>query len=266
MTELVNSSEIASEELLNSKLIALTTEVQSLSADKVLIEQDLDEAKESLEKIQNELKMTLQNVDALQQENKIIKGQLITANKSLINIKGENVKYKNDFDAWEQSKNKILKNKITIESTNDGLQKELALEKTNNAKQIGKLKNVHQTKIEELNRKNAQNEHMLEKQCIDLRAEINGMNNEHKDVVTSQATRLRSYEHQINLLEARCSRLQMTLEFSGKPKAIDLNMEKKLHKLEEERDNHLGKITELENMMSLARVNQHYDFRSKSLF
>ena len=109
MTELINSSEIASEELLNSKLIALTTEVQSLTADKVLIEQDLVETKESLEKIQNELKIEFANVDTMQQENKIIKDQLVTANKSLITLKGENVKYKEDFDAWEQSKNEILK-------------------------------------------------------------------------------------------------------------------------------------------------------------
>ena len=144
--KLVNSSEIASEELLNSKLIALSTEVQSLTADKLLVEQDLVEAKESLQKIQNELKLSLQNVDTLQQENKIIKDQLVTTNKSLITLKGENVKYKEDYDAWEQSKNTILENKTTVENTNNELKKELELEKTNNAKQLGKLKNIHQHK------------------------------------------------------------------------------------------------------------------------
>jgi len=266
MTDFVDSSNIANEALLNSKLIALTTEVQSLTADKIMVDQDLIESREALEKLQNELKLTLQNVDILQKENITIKDQLKLANKALINIKGENVKYKDDYDSWEISKKEILDNKNNMEKITTDLQSELKIEKTNHAKQLGKLKNIHQEKIEDLNRKHAQSEHLLEKQCVDLKAQINCMNNEHKDVVTSQATRLRNYEHQINLLEARCSRLQMTLEFSEKPKAVDLNMEKQLKKLEEERDNHLGKITELENMMSLARVNQHYDFRSKTLF
>ena len=92
------------------------------------------------------------------------------------------------------------------------------------------------------------------------------MNDEHKDVVTSQATRLRNYEHQISLLETRCNRLQMSLELSVKPKVTEINMGNQIREMEKEKQTYMDRIEELQGKMSRAKISQHYDFRAKSLF
>ena len=115
-------------------------------------------------------------------------------------------------------------------------------------------------------KKHAEVEHNLQNQIIDLKAERTLMLNDHKDVVTSQATRLRAYEHQINILETRNNRLQMSLEFSVKPKTQEIDSEVRIQKLEKEREEHLKAMKTLSDKMAMSRLNQHYDFRNNALF
>lgn len=252
---MVEASSVASESLLNSKIIAYETEIQSLTADKLLVEQDLSEAKEALQKIQKELQLSLETSKAMQDENSILKSTLTTQKTDLQALPS----LRAERESLEDTLRKIEKDK-------DNFMQELRDCKNQSAKDLGRLKNAQQEKLDMMMQEKAKLEHQLQSQIIDLKAQITNMSNEHKDVVTSQATRLRAYEHQINILETRCNRLQMSLEFSAKPKQQDQNLERQLKDMEKEREMHLKTMEDLEKRMSLARINQHYDFRAKSLF
>ena len=54
MANLVESADIEEVAILKSKMIAYETEIQSLTADKVLVEQDFDVTKDALEKLKKE--------------------------------------------------------------------------------------------------------------------------------------------------------------------------------------------------------------------
>ena len=251
----METSNIGSDTLLQSKIIAYESEIQSITANKVLVDQDLYEANEALEKLQSELQITLTLVGTLQKENEYLKSNFQSNLTEIETLKKQTV------------------NQVDLQSAIDKLRveketycKDFTQFKNDSAKDIGKLKNIHQQKVESLMKKNAGKEHDLQNQVIELKGERTVMLNDHKDVVTAQATRLRAYEHQINILETRNNRLQMSLEFSAKPKTQDIDKQGKIEKLEEERRRHLKKMEDLENKMAMSRLNQHYDFRSKSLF
>jgi chromosome segregation ATPase len=255
MANLVETSNIGSDTLLQSKIIAYESEIQSITADKVLADQDLYEANEALEKLQSELQITLTLVGTLQKENDYLKSNFQSNLTEIETLKKQTV------------------NQVDLQSAIDKLRveketycKDFRQFKNDSAKDIGKLKNIHQQKVESLMKKNASKEHDLQNQVIELKGERTVMVDDHKDVVTAQATRLRAYEHQINILETRNNRLQMSLEFSAKPKTQDIDKQGKIEQLEEERRRHLKKMEDLENKMAMSRLNQHYDFRSKSLF
>ncbi|MAU13987.1 MAG: hypothetical protein CMH46_00420 [Muricauda sp.] len=255
MANLVDTSQIASDTLLNSKLAVCETEIQSLTADKLLIEQDLYEANEALEKLRKELQLNIANMVTLQQDNDKMK-QLIQT------LSGEVETYKGQLIPQEDLQSKLKQ--LTEEKEKYGA--DFTQFKKDSAKDLGKLKNIHQEKIETLMKNHADEVHNLQNQVVELKGERTLLLDDHKDVVTAQATRLRAYEHQINLLETRNNRLQMNLEFSIKPKTTEIDTQGKIQKLEAEREHHLQQMQDLSNRMAMSRLNQHYDFRSKSLF
>lgn len=255
MANLVESADIEEVAILKSKMIAYETEIQSLTADKVLVEQDFDETKDALEKLKKELQASLATISDLKLEAKKNEEQLATFGQ------------KQATYALQQEKYQELEDLIKrLEAENKKYCKDFSTFKTNSAKDVGKLKNIHQEKMENLMKKHAEVEHNLQNQIIDLKAERTLMLNDHKDVVTSQATRLRAYEHQINILETRNNRLQMSLEFSVKPKTQEIDSEVRIQKLEKEREEHLKAMKTLSDKMAMSRLNQHYDFRNNALF
>jgi len=266
MAKLVSSEKIAPDAILNSKLIAYETEIQSLTADKLMLEQDLTETKEKLEKISNELKMNMQTIDSMKNENSVLKENLKTTDTKLQTLQKDSNSLIEGRKEWQDEQQSLRESEKKYKKNSLQLTDEIKTLKTLCAKDIGRLKNLHQKDIEQMNQDRAKAEHVLQSQLVNLKAEITAMNNEHKDVVTSQATRLRNYEHQISILETRCNRLQMSLELSVKPKVTDINMENQLKQMENERREYMGKIQELQNKMSRAKITQHYDFRAKSLF
>lgn len=266
MAKLVSSEKIAPDDILKSKLIAFETEIQSLTADKLLLEQDLAETKEQLEKISNELRINIQTIDSMKNENSVLKQNLKTTDTKLQNLKKSSDSLIKGHKEWKEEQESLRHSEEKYRKNSLKLTEEISNLKTLCAKDIGRLKNLHQKDIEQMNQDRAKAEHILQSQLINLRAEITNMNDEHKDVVTSQATRLRNYEHQISLLETRCNRLQMSLELSVKPKVTDINMENQLKRMESEKRDYMNKIEELQNKMSRAKISQHYDFRAKSLF
>ena len=266
MAKLVSSEKIAPDAILNSKLIAYETEIQSLTADKLMLEQDLTDTKEKLEKISNELKMNLQTIDSMKNENSVLKENLKTTDTKLQTLQKTSNSLIEGRKEWQNEQQSLRESEEKYKKNSLQLTDEIKTLKTLCAKDIGRLKNLHQKDIEQMNQDRAKAEHVLQSQLINLKAEITAMNNEHKDVVTSQATRLRNYEHQISILETRCNRLQMSLELSVKPKVTDINMENQLKQMENERREYMDKIQELQNKMSRAKITQHYDFRAKSLF
>ena len=266
MAKLVSSEKIAPDAILNSKLIAYETEIQALTADKILLEQDLTETKEKLEKIRNELNMNTQTIDSMKNENSVLKENLKATDTKLQTLQKNSDSLIKGHKEWQEEQQSLRQSEEKYRTKTLQLTDEIKTLKTLCAKDIGRLKNLHQKDIEQINQDRAKAEHVLQSQVINLRAEITNMNDEHKDVVTSQATRLRNYEHQISLLETRCNRLQMSLELSVKPKVTDINMENQLKQMELEKRDYMNKIEELQNKMSRAKISQHYDFRAKSLF
>ena len=266
MAQMVSSNKIAPDVILNSKLIAYETEIQSLTADKLLLEQDFAETKEKLEKISNEQKVNMQTIDSLKNENSVLKGNLKKTDTELQNLKETSSNLIQGRKEWQEEQKSLRLSEEKFKKSSLQLTDDIKALKTLCAKDIGRLKNLHQKDIEQMNQDRAKAEHMLQTQIINLKAEITHMNDEHKDVVTSQATRLRNYEHQISLLETRCNRLQMSLELSVKPKVTEINMENQIKEMEKEKKSYINRIEELQGKMSRAKISQHYDFRAKSLF
>lgn len=266
MAEMVASEKVAPDVILNSKLMAYETEIQSLTADKLLIDQDLQEAKEKIEKISHELRLNLQTIDSMKNENMLLKQSLKTTDSKLQELEKVNTSLVNGKKTWQDEEKALREAEQKYKTSSIKLEDDIKILKTKCAKDIGRLKNLHQKDIEQMQHDRAKAEHVLQTQIINLKAEITGMNDEHKDVVTSQATRLRNYEHQISILETRCNRLQMSLELSVKPKVTDINMENQLKEMEQEKQSYMAKIEDLQNKMSRAKITQHYDFRAKSLF
>lgn len=252
MAALVDSDDIEERAILKSKIVAYESELQSITADKVLLEQDLEETREALEKIEKELQSNVGTVSKLESSNKELQEQL----KQYLNMQ--------DTYKTQQEKQNELENLVTnLQQENTKYCQDFKQFQTDSAKDVGRLKNIHQEKTENLMKKHAEIEHNLQNQIIELKGERTMMINDHKDVVTSQATRLRAYEHQINILETRNNRLQMSLEFSIKPKTQEIDREGKIQRLEQEREQHLKDMKLLSDKMAMSRLNQHYDFRSK---
>lgn len=266
MAEMVASEKVAPDAILNSKLIVYETEIQSLTADKLMIEQDLQEAEEKIEKISHELQLNLQTIDSMKNENMLLKQSFKTTDNKLQEVEKVNTSLVNGKKTWQDEEKALREAEQKYRNSSTKLEDDIKILKTTCAKDIGRLKILHQKDIEQMQHDRAKAEHVLQSQIINLKAEITGMNDEHKDVVTSQATRLRNYEHQISILETRCNRLQMSLELSVKPKVTDINMENQLKEMEQEKQIYMAKIEELQNKMSRAKITQHYDFRAKSLF
>ncbi len=263
---MVASEKIAPDAILNSKLIAYETEIQSLSADKMMLDQDLQDAKEKMEKISHELNLNMQTIDSMKNENKVLKESLKKTDKKLQEAEQVKNSLVDGKMKWQDDEKALREAEEKYRVSSTQLADEIKTLKTTCAKDIGRLKNLHQKDVEQMQQDRAKAEHILQTQIINLKAEITNMNDEHKDVVTSQATRLRNYEHQISILETRCNRLQMSLELSVKPKVTDINMENQLKEMEQEKLSYMSKIEELQNKMSRAKITQHYDFRAKSLF
>ena len=266
MAEMVAAQQVAPDAILNSKLIAYETEIQSLTADKLLLEQDLSDMKEKCQKLQHELQLSTENVDSMKNENQLLKKNLKTTDDKCQALQKTSKALESSKQEWQNEQSTLRSSEKQYRESAAKLSEELKQVKTQSAKDIGRLKNTHQQDMENLNQDRARAEHVLQGQIINLKAEITAMNEEHKDVVTSQATRLRNYEHQISILETRCNRLQMSLELSVKPKVTDINMENHMKQLEQEREQYIAKVEELQQKMSRAKISQHYDFRAKSLF
>jgi len=266
MAEMVSSDKIAPDVILNSKLIAYETEIQSLTADKLLLEQDFVEIKEKFEKISNELKVNMQTIDSMKSENSVLKKNLKKTHTELQNLKETSSSLIQGRKEWQEEQKTLRLSEDKFRKSSFQLTDDIKTLKTLCAKDIGRLKNIHQKDVEQMNQGRAKAEHMLQTQIINLKAEMTVMNDEHKDVVTSQATRLRNYEHQISLLETRCNRLQMSLELSVKPKVTEINMGNQIREMEKEKQTYMDRIEELQGKMSRAKISQHYDFRAKSLF
>lgn len=266
MAEMVASEKIAPDAILNSKLIAYETEIQSLTADKMMLDQDLQDAKEKMEKIKHELELNMQTIDSMKNENAVLKSSLKKTDSKLQEAEQLKNSLMDGKKGWQDEQAALRQSEEEYRITSMRLADEIKTLKTSCAKDIGRLKNSHQKDLEQMQQARAKAEHVFQTQNINLKAEITAMNDEHKDVVTSQATRLRNYEHQISILETRCNRLQMSLELSVKPKVTDINMGNQLKEMEQERQTYMAKIEDLQNKMSRAKITQHYDFRAKSLF
>ena len=76
MAALVDSDDIEERAILKSKIVVYESELQSITADKVLLEQDLEETREALEKIEKELQSNVGTVSKLESSNKELQEQL----------------------------------------------------------------------------------------------------------------------------------------------------------------------------------------------
>ncbi|MAD24775.1 MAG: hypothetical protein CMO44_11465 [Verrucomicrobiales bacterium] len=264
-SDLVEAAKVPELSLLKSKLVAYESEIENMTADKVLLDQDLTETKEALNKIKKELSLSISSAAALSKENSILKENFKKMDNEIKSLTEWKTEHSERAKMQEKNEKDFVARIGKLKEENESFCEEIRKCKNQAAKDIGKLRNIQMEKNNNLLREKAKLEHDYQSQIVELKATIANMNNDHKDIVTSQATRLRAYEHQLNILETRNNRLQMSIELQSKPKSHELEMEKKLEMLKLERQEHLKQMKDLEDRMSMARLNQHYDFRAKSI-
>ena len=131
MAELVDSTDIKEKAILHSKIIAYESELQSITADKVLLEQDLEETREALEKLEKELQTNVGIVSKLESSNKELHEQL----KQYLNMQ-------NTYKAQQETRNELENMVTNLQQENTKYCQDFKKFQNDSAKDVGRLKLV----------------------------------------------------------------------------------------------------------------------------
>ncbi len=268
--------------VLDSRLVAYESEIIKLKKNNKDLKIDTKEAKESLDKLTKELKISQDNLSAFQTENKTLKlslkdvtnkcntqensiSEYINKNNQLTIRVEENDKEIQKFRK-QQEEYTLQMNSVQCKHKNDIRDIEMS-----HAKEIGKVQNNKQNELDERVNRFAKIENNLKTEITVLTKQMDNMDREYKDTIAAQAQRLCAYEHQINIMEKQMNRLSIQNEFKSIPKVTD--NERQIHHLERQnvllqKDNEIKstEIQDLVNRLNMTKLNQHYDFRNRGTF
>lgn len=268
--------------ILDSRLAAYEAEILKLKENNKTLKVDLTESSKSLSKITEELKLSRNNLDALQTENKTLKISLQTVTsksdlrvKKITTLNQENEQLKIRAEESEKqvrtlaSDLKLTKEKLSKHT--DEVEKSIKDLNIKHAKEIGKVQNQRKNELDERINTFAKIENNLKSEIASMQKQSKSMDLEYKEIITGQAQRLHAYEQQINIMEKQMNRLSIQNEFKSIPRMTNTDREllqlktknESLTTANREKDD---EIKQLLNRLALVRLNSHYDFRNKGQF
>ena len=248
-------------DVLKSQVSAYEKEILNLQMEKALVEADLVESQDALEKIKSTTRMADDTSEILKTENHTLKLQVQEHGKAMqeMKLRCEALLADNNIKKAElvDLRNSTEEAQLGIEESKNNLSKTVK----GHAMDIGRLKREHESILE------------TEKQCAmkrqqatesNMRAQKNDMQaaiNELKDTVTTQALRLTAYENQINRLDEENMQLRVQNEIV-KQNRISNSEQTEIEELRQTARTQEESIQRLSSQINLIRVNQHQDYRA----
>ena len=249
--------------VLKSQVNAYEKEILNLQMEKALVEADLVESQDALERIKGTTRMSDDTSEILKTENQTLKLTIKEHGNSMKTMKrrceallAENNLKKAQLVDLRNATEEAQLHREESKKTLTKITKEHAMD-------LGRLKREHDSIFE------------TEKQCAmkrqqttesNMRAQKNDMQgaiNELKDTVTTQALRLTAYENQINRLDEENMQLRVQNEIV-KQNRITSSEQTEIEELRQTARTQEESIQRLSSQINLIRVNQHQDYRAGS--
>ena len=268
--------------ILDSRLAAYEAEILKLKNENKTAKVDASEATVAITKLANELRLSQDNLKAIQTENKTLKLSLketdvkVKILQETVNThtnKNEQLTIRIEEDQKMNTELRLLSENTTkeIQELKQNHEKILSQLHMDHAKELGKLQNSKQSDLDARVNRFAKIENALKNEISTMQKQNSLMDREYKDTIAAQAQRLCAYEQQINIMEKQMNRLSIQNEFKSIPKLNDT--ERQMMRLEAQNDSLINdnklkdnEIKNLINRLNMTRLNQHYDFRNKGNF
>lgn len=268
--------------ILDSRLAAYESEILKLKNENKTSKVDASEAKVAMAKLANELRLSQDNLKAIQTENKTLKLSLketdveVKVLQETVNNhtnKNEQMAIRIEEDQKMNTELRVLSENTTkeIQELRQNHEKIISQMQMDHAKELGKLQNSKQCDLDARVNRFAKIENALKNEISTMQKQSSLMDREYKDTIAAQAQRLCAYEQQINIMETQMNRLSIQNEFKSIPKINDT--ERQMMRLESQNDSLMNdnklkdnEIKNLINRLNMTRLNQHYDFRNKGNF
>lgn len=268
--------------ILDSRLAAYEAEILKLKNENKTSKVDASEATVAMTKLANELRLSQDNLKAIQTENKTLKLSLketdvkVKILQETVNThtnKNEQLTIRIEEDQKMNTELRLLSENTTkeIQELKQNHEKILSQLHMDHAKELGKLQNSKQSDLDARVNRFAKIENALKNEISTMQKQNSLMDREYKDTIAAQAQRLCAYEQQINIMEKQMNRLSIQNEFKSIPKLNDT--ERQMMRLEAQNDSLINdnklkdnEIKNLINRLNMTRLNQHYDFRNKGNF
>ena len=264
--------------ILKSKIKAFESEILSLQADNALLKQDVDDCNEKIRKLKEQIEVEQNLTTTFKTEAQTLKLSLAEDTKrhdklkkqheeTMVELSAVNKKF-SEISILVEGAKKIKENheKTVSTMTNDFTEK-INNTQREHAKELGRLKNLYEEKIEELHKSCAQTERVCEKEMKMLKEEKLKTELELKDTAVGLANRCQAYERRIDIQEQEISRLNMSLQLKTKPNTYKVEQnEKTITELKEMNEIQSKQIADMMGKLNLINLNKHYDFRDNKWF
>ena len=264
--------------ILESKVKAFESEILTLQADNALLKQDVDDSNETIRKLREQVKNEQELRNTFKTEAQTLKLSLAADTEkhdllkaqykdNMVELNAVNKKFSEISILVEDAK-KIKENheKKISDMTNDYTEKINFIQREN-AKELGRLKNLYEEKIEDLHKSCAQTERSCEKEIKMLKEEKLRTELELKDTAVGLANRCQAYERRIDLQEKEISRLNMSLQLKTKPNNYKVEQsEKTITELKAMNEKQSKEIAGMIEKLNMINLNKHYDFRDNKWF
>ena len=264
--------------ILESKVKAFESEILTLQADNALLKQDVDDSNETIRKLREQIKNEQELTNTFKTEAQTLKLSLAEDTKkhdllkadyedNMVELNAVNKKFSEISILVEDAKQIKDNHQKTISDMTNEYTERINLIQRENAKELGRLKNLYEEKIEDLHKSCAQTERSCEKEIKMLKEEKLRTELELKDTAVGLANRCQAYERRIDLQEKEISRLSMSLQLKTKPNNYKVEQsEKTITELKAMNEKQSKEIAGMIEKLNMINLNKHYDFRDNKWF
>ena len=215
--------------ILDSRLAAYESEILKLKNENKTSKVDASEAKVAMAKLANELRLSQDNLKAIQTENKTLKLSLKETDVEVKTLretvkkhtnKNEQMAIRIEEDQKMNTELRLLSENTTkeIQELKQNHERTLSQMQMDHAKELGKLQNSKQSDLDARVNRFAKIENALKNEISTMQKQSSLMDREYKDTIAAQAQRLCAYEQQINIMEKQMYRLSCLLYTSPSPR------------------------------------------------
>jgi len=256
-----------------SKLIAYESEISNLRADNALLQQDLSELTEAMDKLKSTVRNSDDTTSVLKTENQTLKLELQVEMKNKETIKQlqdeiQKLKLEIASSAEEvEDCRKVREEQLKERSMLiDGSKARVEEMTRTHAKEIGKIKVNHELELAGVRKELQEIIHNLESDIRNNKKNHSDIVNEYTQTVASQANRITHYEKRLVALENELNASQISQQLMRNNKRNQITKHSSyIKQLEHTTQQQQASINKLQEAMTLLSLNKHHDFRSGDL-